>query len=75
MAWAVIAPTSGVAHGALAGKYFGASADASFGLGAGAKVLVGGSYRTITLQPVSVEGQVGVNLALGVTGFTLRATH
>jgi hypothetical protein len=72
MTWAVIAPTTGVHAHALAGKYVGATGDVSLGLGAGAKVLVGGSHRTVTLQPLSVEGQVGVNLALGVAGLTLR---
>ena len=73
MVWGVIAPTNGYHRGALAGHYVGASADASLGLGAGAKVLVGGSHRTISLQPLSVSGQVGVNLALGVAGLTLRS--
>ena len=72
MAWAVFAPTAGFHHGALRGNYVGASADASLGLGAGAKVLVGGSHRTISLQPLAVQGQVGVNLALGVAGLRLR---
>jgi hypothetical protein len=72
MAWAVVAPTTGVAPHALAGKYVGASGDASLGVGAGANVLVGGSHRSIALQPVSVTGNVGVNLALGVAGLTLR---
>jgi hypothetical protein len=75
LVWAVVAPTNGMRHGALAGGYGGAAADASLGLGAGAKVLVGGSHRTITLQPLSVSGQVGVNLALGVAGLTLRSIH
>lgn len=73
MVWGVVAPTNGVPHGALTGNYVGANADVSLGLGAGAKVLVGGSHRAITLQPVSVTGQVGVNLALGVAGLTLRS--
>ena len=72
MAWAVFAPTLGIPHGALRGRYVGASGDASFGLGAGGKLLVGGSHQTISLQPLSVSGQVGVNLALGVAGLTLR---
>ncbi len=72
MVWAVVAPTNGYHHGALAGHYVGANADASLGLGAGAKVLVGGSHRSVALQPLSVSGQVGVNLALGVAGLTLR---
>jgi hypothetical protein len=56
----------------LRGTYVGASGNASFGLGLGANVLVGGSHRTISLQPLSVEGQVGINLALGVARLTLR---
>ena len=72
MAWAVFAPTLGLPHGALRGHYVGASGDASLGLGAGGKLLVGGSHKTISLQPLSLTGQVGVNLALGVAGLTLR---
>jgi hypothetical protein len=75
MVWGVVAPTNGIPHGALAGKYAGAAADVSLGLGAGAKVLVGGSHRSITLQPLSVTGQVGVNLALGVAGLSLYGTR
>jgi hypothetical protein len=71
MAWAVIAPTNGVPHGALAGKYVGASGGASLGVGVAANALIGGSHRSFALQPLSVEGQVGVNLALGVAGLTL----
>jgi len=65
MIWAVFAPTTGV-HGALAGNYAGATAEATVGAGAGANVLIGGSDRTVTLQPVSVQGQLGLNLAVGV---------
>ena len=71
MTWAVLAPTDGWLRGALAGEYVGASGSASVGLGVGAQVLVGGSNRSIALQPLSVEGQTGVNLALGVAGLTL----
>jgi hypothetical protein len=70
--WGVFAPTSHVGYGALRGTYVGASGNASFGLGLGANVLVGGSRRTISLQPLSVEGLFGVNLALGVARLTLR---
>ena len=70
--WGVFAPTSHIGRGALRGTYVGASGNASFGVGLGANVLVGGSNRTISLQPLSVEGQVGVNLALGVARLTLR---
>src|SRR5690349_10482878 len=71
MVWAVFAPTNKI-RGALAGEYAGASAEATVGAGAGANVLVGGSNRTITLQPISVQGQVGLNLAVGVAGLNLR---
>ncbi len=75
MTWGVIAPTSGYHHGALAGTYVGASGSASLGVGVGANALIGGSHRSIALQPLSVEGQAGVNLALGVAGLTLRQVH
>src|SRR6478752_3358329 len=72
MVWGVYAPSSGLAPRALAGNYVGASGDIALGLGIGANALVGGSRRTIALQPVSVEGQVGINVALGAAGFRLR---
>jgi len=72
MVWAVFAPTNKI-RGALAGEYAGASAEATVGAGAGANVLVGGSNRTITLQPISVQGQTGLNLAVGVAGLKLQA--
>ena len=75
MTWGVIAPTNGYHRGALAGTYVGASGSASFGVGVGANVLIGGWHRSISLQPLSVEGQTGVNLALGVARLTLRAVH
>ena len=73
MAWGVFAPTNGLHHGALAGTYVGGSGSASLGVGVGANALVGGSHRSIALQPLSVEGHVGVNLALGVAGLSLRS--
>lgn len=71
MIWAVYAPTSQRAY-ALAGTYAGASAQATVVAGLGANVLVGGSNRTVALQPLSVEGNVGLNVAAGVAGLTLR---
>jgi hypothetical protein len=71
MVWAVDAPTDR-RFGALAGHYAGASGEATVGAGVGANVLVGGSNRTVTLQPVSVQGQAGLNLAVGVAGLNLR---
>jgi hypothetical protein len=71
MVWAVYAPTTRLA-GALAGSYGGASAEATIGAGIGANVLIGGSNSTITLQPLSLQGQVGLNVAGGVAGIDLR---
>ena len=71
MIWAVYAPTTRK-FGALAGHYGGASGEATVGAGVGANVLVGGSNRTVSLQPVSVQGQVGLNLAVGVAELNLR---
>jgi hypothetical protein len=71
MVWAVYAPTDRWRN-ALAGSYVGASADASVGVGGGANVLVGGSNRTVALQPLSLQGQVGLNLAIGVADLELR---
>ena len=71
MVWAVFAP-SDRKFGALSGEYGGATAEATVGAGVGANVLVGGSDRTVTLQPLSVQGQTGLNLAVGVAGLELR---
>ena len=73
MSWLVIAPTGNpLPAGSLAGDYVGASAEATAAVGAGANVLVGGSNQTIVLQPVSVQAQTGLNLAVGVSSFRLR---
>lgn len=71
MVWAVFAPSNRL-FGALAGDYVGGSAEATVGAGLGANVLLGGSNRTVALQPVSVQGQTGLNIAAGVTGLELR---
>ena len=73
LGWAVFAPTRGIPAGALAGEYVGASGDIGIGVGAGANVLIGGSGRTFALQPVSLEGSIAVNVALGVSMLKLRA--
>jgi hypothetical protein len=72
LAWAVFSGGS-VAPGSLAGSYVGGAAEATVGAGLGANVLVGGSNRSIALQPVSVSGQTGLNFALGVGDLELRA--
>jgi len=70
LAWAVYAP-SALGPGALAGSYTGASGQAALGVGFGANLLLGGSRDTVALQPLSVEGRIGLNLALGVANLTL----
>ena len=70
--WLVFAPGS-LSSGALAGVYAGATASAAAGAGVGANVLVGGSNNQVSLQPVSVEGSVGLNVAAGIAEVELRA--
>jgi Protein of unknown function (DUF992) len=72
MVWGVFADTWGGARGALAGSYVGATGEATFAIGLGANVLVGGSNRSIALQPLSVTGQTGLNVAGGVADLQLR---
>ena len=69
--WAVYSPTDRPI-GALAGIYSGATAEATVALGLGANVLIGGSNSTIALQPLSIQGQTGLNLAVGVASLQLR---
>jgi len=70
--WLVFAPGQ-VAKGALAGDYVGPTASASVGVGVGANVLIGGGNKQVSLQPVSVEGNVGLNVAAGLAEVTLKA--
>ncbi len=71
MVWLVWSPTNRPVGG-LSGNYVGASAEASVIAGLGANALVGGSNRSVALQPLSVSGQVGLNIAAGVAGLDLR---
>jgi hypothetical protein len=71
LAWTVFAPTVGAPAGSLAGEYVGVSGDVGIGVGAGANVLVGGG-RSFALQPLSLEGSVGLDVALGVSALKLR---
>ena len=70
MVWAVFTNTV-AGPGLLAGDYFGASGEVTLAAGLGANVLVGGSNRTVALQPISVNGQTGLNLAIGVAALHL----
>jgi hypothetical protein len=73
MIWAVVAPTNDVGAGALAGDYGGITADLAAGYGVGADALFGGYKNSIALQPLSVEGIQGINIAAGIVGLTLKA--
>ncbi|MCY0096606.1 DUF992 domain-containing protein [Hoeflea ulvae] len=75
IAWAVLAPTSDYEYqpGSLAGDYRGVSAEATAAAGAGVNVLVGGSDDTFSLQPVSVQAQEGLNVAVGIAEIQLRS--
>jgi len=70
--WAVFAPTNGIRRGALEGGYAGATGSATVGVGVGANVLIGGFDRSITLQPVSIEGSTGLNVAAGIGAINLK---
>ena len=72
MVWGVLSGTNRYV-GMLSGTYVGATAQATAVAGVGANALVGGSHRSFALQPLSVSGSVGINLALGVAGLTLRS--
>lgn len=71
MIWTVLASSDNVPTSALAGRYAGVSANAAVGAGLGANALIGGSRNAIVLQPLSVQAQTGVNIAVGVAGLTL----
>jgi len=72
LAWAVWAPVNRLGPGDLSGTYAGAQGSASLGVGVGGNVLVGGSNNSIALQPLSVQGQVGVAIAAGLESLELR---
>jgi hypothetical protein len=72
LTWAVNAPTSRVGRGELAGNYGGLSANASVGIGGGGNFLVGGPANSYALQPISVQGQTGLNVAAGIADVELE---
>lgn len=75
MRWLVLAPTTTDPYvpGALADNYVGASAEVTAGIGGGANVLWSGTNKNLILQPVSLQAQTGLNLALGVSQLKLRS--
>jgi hypothetical protein len=72
LVWDVVAPSSDVRPGSLTGDYSGASADATVGVGVGANALIGGLDKSIALQPLSVQGNEGLNVAAGIGEISLR---
>jgi hypothetical protein len=72
IAWAVFTPVARLGPGDLSGNYAGAQSSASIGVGLGGNVLVGGSANSIALQPLSLQGQVGLNIAAGLESLELR---
>jgi len=69
--WAVSAPTLRLERGELAGNYGGVGANASVGVGFGGNFLVGGPQNAYALQPISVQGQTGLNVAAGIADIEL----
>ena len=71
LVWTVFAPTGQLGRGSLAGTYGGATAGATVGVGVGANALIGGNNNTISLQPLSIETNQGLNVAAGIASMTL----
>ena len=71
LTWAVFAPASNMAPGALQGTYGGLTASVALGAGIGANALIGGFDRSIALQPLSVEGLSGAEIAAGIGAMDL----
>ena len=72
LAWGVYAPVARLGQGDLSGNYVGAQGSASVGVGLGGNALIGGSDNSIALQPLSLQGQVGLNVAAGLESLELR---
>ena len=72
LAWGVYAPVARLGPGDLSGDYAGAQGSATLGVGVGGNVLVGGSDNSIALQPLSVQGQIGLSVAAGLESLELR---
>ncbi len=72
LAWGVFAPVARLGPGDLSGNYAGVDGSAAVGIGAGGNVLYGGSNNSIALQPLSLQGQVGLSVAAGLESLELR---
>jgi hypothetical protein len=69
--WVVLAPTKAIGSGSLRGQYGGFSGEVTAGVGVGANAMIGGSNRSIILQPFSGQVQTGLNIAIGIGTMTL----
>ena len=72
LAWGVFAPSVRLGPGDLSGNYAGVDGSAAVGVGVGGNALVGGSNNSIALQPLSVQGEVGLSVAAGLESLELR---
>jgi hypothetical protein len=72
--WTAFAPVTRVPNGALAGSYGGVGSNASVGVGFGGNFLIGGRANSYSLQPISVQGQTGLNVAAGIVALDLEPT-
>lgn len=70
--WEVLAPANTNAPGALSGHYAGGTASATLGVGVGVHALAGGLHGSISLQPIAIEGNTGLNVAAGVATMSLE---
>jgi hypothetical protein len=75
LVWTVFAPTAQLRPGDLAGTYGGATAGATVGVGGSINALIGGNGSTISLQPVSFQGNTGLNIAAGIASMTLTPSR
>ncbi|MGJ5178642.1 DUF992 domain-containing protein [Bradyrhizobium oligotrophicum] len=67
MAWVVNAPVNDFGRSELRGRYGGLAANAAALVGFGGSFLVRDTDRAAALQPISLQGQTGLNLAAGIT--------
>jgi hypothetical protein len=72
LVWAVVAPSKDMRADALEGVYGGVTAGATAVVGGNLNVLVGGLDKSITLQPISVEGNTGLSVTAAIGGMQLR---
>ena len=70
--WEVLAPTTTLAPGSLSGGYGGVTGGATVGVGGDANLLIGGFNHSISLQPLSIEGNNGLNVAAGIAEINLH---